>query len=142
MMRRSILFMTSSMRGGGSERQTLLLLKHLSRERFFPHLYLTDRAGELLSQVPDDVPVHSFDQEAKQRGIYFPGRVLHQQVSHLRRLRDSRPAPGDAVAYPPWPLQPTRRLKAWAERGSTRLHRRGALRRPPSKTNAYNETRR
>ncbi len=85
-MPRSVLLMISSMRGGGSERQTLLLLQHLDRSRFTPHLYLTDKAGSLLSQVPDDVPIHSFDDVASSGGVYFPGRVLSQQVNHLRGL--------------------------------------------------------
>tara|TARA_R110002049_G_scaffold4601_5_gene32548 strand:- start:757668 stop:758873 length:1206 start_codon:yes stop_codon:yes gene_type:complete len=93
--------MISSMRGGGSERQTLLLLKHLDRQRFAPHLYVTERAGELMASVPDDVPVHCFsdcqptgDEKAggpksasrKTGKLYFPGRVLRQQVAHLRSL--------------------------------------------------------
>ncbi|MGB7346257.1 MAG: glycosyltransferase [Pirellulaceae bacterium] len=81
-----VLLMISSMRGGGSERQTLLLLQHLDRKRFTPHLYLSERAGDLLSQVPDDVVIHSFDQEASKQGVYYPGRILAQQVAHLRQL--------------------------------------------------------
>ena len=74
------------MRGGGSERQTLLLLQHLNRERFSPHLYVTERDGDLLKQVPDDVPIHSFQDVESPSGFYFPGRVLRQQVAHLRAL--------------------------------------------------------
>jgi len=85
-MPRRVLFMISSMRGGGSERQTLLFLKHLDRTRFTPFLYLSERAGDLLSQIPDDVPIHSFDETPVQRGLYYPGRILSQQVSHLRDL--------------------------------------------------------
>ncbi len=87
-MPRSVLLMISSMRGGGSERQTLLLLRHLDRSRFTPHLYLTERAGELLSQVPDDVPVHSFADAGSTAGVYFPGRVLGKQIRHLREVID------------------------------------------------------
>ena len=86
LMRRKVLFMISSLRGGGSERQTLLMLHHLNRDRFAPQLYLTHRAGELLSQVPDDVPIHSFQDAQHVEGFYFPGRELGRQVSHLREL--------------------------------------------------------
>ena len=47
------------MRGGGSERQVLHLLRHIDRKQFCLHLYLTERAGDLLNEVPDDVTVHS-----------------------------------------------------------------------------------
>ena len=79
-----VLLMISSMRGGGSEQQTLMLLKHLNRERFVPHLYVSQRAGDLLSQVPEDVVVHSFEDQQTPGGFYFPGRILSQQVAHLR----------------------------------------------------------
>ena len=78
--------MVSSMRGGGSERQVLLLCQHLDRARFAPHLYLSERAGDFLEQVPDDVPVHSYDQCKTQRGLYFPGRELRRQTRFLRRV--------------------------------------------------------
>ncbi len=83
-----VLFMISSMRGGGSEQQTLLLLRHLDRSRLTPHLYLTARAGQLLDRVPTDVTVHSFDELETKPGIYIPGRVMRQQVRHLRNLLD------------------------------------------------------
>lgn len=83
-MRLPVLMMISSMRGGGSERQTLLLLHHLDRDRFVPHLYLTERAGDLLVDVPADVVIHSFQDSPSRSGIYYPGRVLSQQVQHLR----------------------------------------------------------
>ena len=85
-MRRSVLMMISSMRGGGSERQTLLMLRHLDRNRFAPQLYVTQRAGELLQHVPADVPIHSFDDVKHSGALYVPGRVLRRQVAHLREL--------------------------------------------------------
>ena len=86
MKRRSVLLMISSMRGGGSERQTLMLLKHLNRERFAPELYVTERAGELLPQVPEDVPIHAYEDANESDRLYFPGRKLRQQVAFLREL--------------------------------------------------------
>ena len=81
-----VLTMISSMRGGGSEQQTLLLLRHLDRSKFRPHLYVLERTGELMSRVPEDVVVHSFEDATSARGFYFPGRVLRQQVQHLQGL--------------------------------------------------------
>ncbi|MGI9472006.1 MAG: glycosyltransferase [Rubripirellula sp.] len=85
-MSRRVLLMISSMRGGGSEQQTLLLLRHLDRKRFTPHLYVLERKGELFREIPDDVAVHAFDDLQHQPAFYFPGRVLQQQVQHLRQL--------------------------------------------------------
>lgn len=79
-----VLLMVSSMRGGGSERQVLLLAQSLDRNRFAPHLYLTEAAGDFLDQVPDDVPIHSFDQCSDHSGVYFPGRQLRRQTAFLR----------------------------------------------------------
>lgn len=81
-----VLFMISSMRGGGSEQQTLLLLRHLDRSRLTPHLYVTNRTGELMGRVPEDVSVHSFDEGDRKRGLYFPGRMIRRQVRHLREV--------------------------------------------------------
>lgn len=85
-MIRRVLFMISSMRGGGSERQTLMLLKHLDRCQFSPHLYVMERAGNLLSQVPTDVPIHSFEDVRKEPVIYLPGGMMRQQIRHLKKL--------------------------------------------------------
>jgi len=59
-----VLLMIASMDGGGSEQQTLLLLRHLDRSRFRPELYLLRRSGSLLAQVPSDVPVHCFEDQS------------------------------------------------------------------------------
>ncbi len=74
------------MRGGGSEQQTLLLLRHLDRSLFVPQLYLTERAGDLLQQVPDDVVVHAYSDAPPQSGFYFPGRATHHQTQLLKQL--------------------------------------------------------
>jgi glycosyltransferase involved in cell wall biosynthesis len=79
-----VLAMISSMRGGGSEQQTLLLLRHLDRTRFEPHLFLLERTGDLLSRVPEDVKIHSFDDRPKKAGFYFPGRIFRQQAARVR----------------------------------------------------------
>ena len=85
-MRTRVLLMISSMRGGGSEQQTLLLLRHMDRGQFEPHLYVTERAGNLLSQVPDDVVVHSFEDAQPVGSLYYPGRVMRHQQQHLLQV--------------------------------------------------------
>lgn len=88
-----VLFFVGSMGGGGSERQFLFLLKHLDRTRFQPVLYLSHRKGELLSQVPDDVPIYSFWEEfnftlvgtlVTRSGLNFLARWWH--LAHIMRL--------------------------------------------------------
>lgn len=55
-----VLFVVGSMGAGGAERQMIEILKHLDRARFEPILYVASRRGELLGEIPADVPVHSF----------------------------------------------------------------------------------
>ena len=82
-----LLVMISSMDGGGSERQTLLLLKHLDRRRFAPELYLLHRTGSLLDQVPADVPIHCFEDAGSRANrrwrLPLPGKVHRQQVADV-----------------------------------------------------------
>ena len=58
--RANVLFFIGSMGGGGAERQIVEILKRLDRTRFCPLLYLHHRRGELLDEVPADVPIFSF----------------------------------------------------------------------------------
>ncbi len=74
------------MRGGGSEQQTLLLLQHLDRSLFTPHLYLTERIGDRLPSVPGDVTIHAYSDAPAQTGLYYPGRAIHHQTKHLCQL--------------------------------------------------------
>ena len=85
-MSRRVLFMISSLRRGGSEQQTLLLLQHLDRSKFEPHLFVLDRDGEWMYRVPPDVAVHSYDPTAANAGIYLPGRILRDQTNQLGQL--------------------------------------------------------
>ncbi|HEY0984130.1 glycosyltransferase [Schlesneria sp.] len=55
-----VLFVIGSMGGGGAERQVLEILWRLDRTRFVPHLYLAMKQGELMSEVPADVPVSAY----------------------------------------------------------------------------------
>jgi len=107
-----LLVMISSMDGGGSERQTLLLLKHLDRRWFAPELYLLHRSGSLLDQVPADVPIHCFEDAgsgsdagqsesrprekwwqqslekiaSRLKRLSLPGKVHRQQVADVARI--------------------------------------------------------
>lgn len=82
--------MIASMDGGGSERQTLLMLKHLSREKFAPELFVLRRGGSLYSQIPFDVPVHCFADESPAAGLTLPGAIHRRQVAFVQRLLGER----------------------------------------------------
>ncbi len=56
--RPKVLFVLPSLRGGGAERVTIILLRHLNRDHFEPHLALVKAEGSLLDSVPSDVPIH------------------------------------------------------------------------------------
>ncbi|MCA9203272.1 MAG: hypothetical protein KDA59_09515, partial [Planctomycetales bacterium] len=70
-----VLCAIGEMSGGGSERQMLGILKRLDRERFAPHLYLISTGGELLPEVPEDVPVSIFWQRCERPRFNWPGRI-------------------------------------------------------------------
>lgn len=53
-----VLFLLPSLEGGGAQRVFSILLRHLDRIRFEPHLALLQAHGPYLSDIPPDVPIH------------------------------------------------------------------------------------
>ncbi len=84
--RSRILCVIGSMGTGGSERQLIGLLNHLDRNRFAPLLYTVHAEGELLGEVPGDVPVYSFWEQHRTLRWNWPGRIHRMQVRHLASL--------------------------------------------------------
>jgi glycosyltransferase involved in cell wall biosynthesis len=80
-----VLFGIGSLAGGGSERQMIGILQHLDRRRFEPALYLVHPEGELLGEVPDDVPVISYWQRHRPPRRNVPGLIHFRQVRDLAR---------------------------------------------------------
>lgn len=78
-----VLFALGSLGGGGAERQALVWLRHLDRTRFKPTLYLVTRRGELLPDLPADVPVVAYEERHTPPRVYIPGRVYRRQVRDL-----------------------------------------------------------
>jgi glycosyltransferase involved in cell wall biosynthesis len=68
--------------GGGSQRQMIGILQRLDRTRFQPYLYLVSPGGDLLPEVPADVPVFTFAERNRQTGWWYPGQA------HAARVRD------------------------------------------------------
>src|SRR5579864_107884 len=56
--RKRLLFLIPSMGGGGAERVFSILLRHLDRNRFEPHLAVLRGAGPRTQDIPEDVAVH------------------------------------------------------------------------------------
>jgi len=79
-MKRRVLFAIGEMSGGGSQRQLLGILHHLDRNKFIPELYVISAEGELLAEVPDDVPIHMFAKRQPQPVSRFPGAGFRAQV--------------------------------------------------------------
>ena len=84
--RTRVLLCSSSMDGGGSERQLLYLLQGLDRSRFEPILYLLYESGVLLSEVPSDVKRYSFWTDKSYPRWNWPGRIHRMQVQHLETV--------------------------------------------------------
>jgi glycosyltransferase involved in cell wall biosynthesis len=66
---------------GGADRVTITLLQHLDRDRFDSSLVLMRREGELLADVPDDVPIISL----------HASRLWNAYVPLRRVLREYKP---------------------------------------------------
>lgn len=74
------------MEGGGSERQMVNLIRGLDRSVVTPELFLLDKKGALLDDVPADVPIKAYWQDRKHSRFYFPGRVFASQTKMLSNL--------------------------------------------------------
>ncbi len=91
-----VLFVLGTLAGGGSERRMIDLLERLDRTRFAPELSLAYRTGELLPEVPADVPVHAFTEGAVPQtlGQRIAGRCRllseARMFAHWHRLRQQR----------------------------------------------------
>lgn len=93
--RTRVLFVIGSMGGGGAERQVLEILKRLDRSRFDAILYLANKQGELLNEVPADVPIFAFWDgmpESRTRKIVRLMKLTRflRQVYLARILREQR----------------------------------------------------
>lgn len=79
-----VLAVMGSLMGGGAERQMVLFLKHLDRERFEPTLCLLAEEGEFLAEIPADVSLIGL-------GKRSPADAPHLVVRLARLLRQTRP---------------------------------------------------
>jgi glycosyltransferase involved in cell wall biosynthesis len=77
-----VLLAIGEMSGGGSQRQMIGILQRLDRTRFQPYLYIISSGGELLPEVPADVPVLIFAERNRHARWWYPGQA------HAARVRD------------------------------------------------------
>ncbi len=85
MSRIRVVFSIGALHGGGSERQIVNALTHLSRDRFEPFLYLVYRSGPLLPLVPDDVSVVAFEERDGRPPTGIPGGMHARRVDDMAR---------------------------------------------------------
>ncbi len=78
--RHRVLFLLPSLAGGGAERIVTILLHHLDREQFEPHLGLVSADGAYRDLIPPDVPVHNLHSS---RARFALPRLAHL----IRRVR-------------------------------------------------------
>ena len=80
-----LLCCSSSMESGGSERQTLNLLRGLDRSIIKPDLYLLYREGALLEDLPLDVDVTAYWSQHAKPKFNWPGRIRRNQIEDLNK---------------------------------------------------------
>ncbi len=91
-----VLFVAGSLGGGGAERRLVDLLNNVDRARIEPRLYLAYRRGELLSEVPADVPITAFwDGETRRSPFQRLLAKIHcpcaARAAHLREVLGKNP---------------------------------------------------
>ena len=75
MKRKKILFIMQSLQGGGAERVTLDVIKHLDKNMFEPAILVVNYFGDLKSSAPENVRVIHVLSE-KEKSIFHPFKVL------------------------------------------------------------------
>lgn len=78
------------MSGGGSQRQILGILQRLNRDRFQPYLYALAAEGELLAEVPPDVPVYLFNKRHANRIWFLPDQAYRARIRDLASILDEQ----------------------------------------------------
>ena len=85
-----VLFVIGTMGGGGAERQVIEILSRLDRSRFEPFLYLAMKQGELLPEVPADVPIHAYWDGQPETSVRRVARICRltrlMRYLHLARV--------------------------------------------------------
>lgn len=83
MQPKKLLFVIPSLAGGGAERVVIILLRHLNRNTFNPHLVLFEKKGEYLKDLPDDVKTYNLNKKSR---YDFPKLIwrLNRLIKHIQ----------------------------------------------------------
>lgn len=65
---KKVLFIISSLGGGGAEKVILNILLHIDRDKIKPELLLYEREGEYLADLPSDVPIKALKKKERDDG--------------------------------------------------------------------------
>jgi hypothetical protein len=79
--RKRVLFLVPSLIAGGAQRVFSVLLRHLDRDRFEPHLAVVQATGPYMADLPADVVVHNLN----------ISRVRYSLPSVIKVIRKVRP---------------------------------------------------
>ncbi len=137
MNRVRVLFVLGSLGGGGAERVTLHILRHLDRRRFAPSLAVLKGLEDYISFLPDDVDVHRLGVRARYAALPLthlirnlkPDLVFstapHIDESLCLAVRLSRHAPKIVLRSPNYPSMDlravpfyVRKLAKWSYRSA------------------------
>jgi glycosyltransferase involved in cell wall biosynthesis len=80
--RRRILFFVPSLTGGGAERVFSILLRHLDRCQFEPHLAVLEATGAYMQDIPADVVVHDLRVSRVRYGLPRMVRLVWKLKPH------------------------------------------------------------
>ncbi len=84
-----ILACSGSLDGGGSERQLVQFASLMDAQRFAVEVYLLNRRGPLLQQLPASMPVHAFS-DSPHQSSRLPGMISLRQKKHLQSIAADR----------------------------------------------------
>jgi len=82
-MKKKILFIVPSMRGGGSERVISIILKYLNRDKFDISLVLLKKEGKYLDDLPNDIKIIDLDVKKARYAIFDIIKVIKQQKPNI-----------------------------------------------------------
>lgn len=82
-MKKKILFIVPSMRGGGSERVISIILKNLSRDKFDIILVLLKKEGEYLEDLPTDIEIIDLEVTKARYSIVKIIKIILSRKPHI-----------------------------------------------------------
>lgn len=85
MGRKKILFIMQSLQGGGAERVTLDVIKHLDKEKFEPSILVVNYFGDLTTSIPENIKVIKVLSE-KEKTYFHPIKVIRAALKSAKDM--------------------------------------------------------